>query len=48
MNLLATGDSADYVETGLWSRRALKAASAWGDIRVAAKGDGHSLPPPED
>ena len=47
MNLLGEGESADYIETGLWSRRASKAASAWGGIRVAAAGDGRSLPRPQ-
>lgn len=47
MNLLREGDSADYIETGLWSRRALEAASTWGDMHVAAAGDGRSLPPPQ-
>lgn len=47
MNLLGEGETADYVETGLWSRRASKAASALGALRVAAKGDGRSLPHPQ-
>lgn len=45
MNFLGAGDKADYVETGLWSRRALKAASPW-RVNVAAAGDGRSLPHP--
>ncbi len=47
MNLLGEGDAADYVEAGLWSRRASKAAVAWGSIGVAADGDGRSLPRPD-
>lgn len=47
MNLLREGESADYIETGLWSRRALEAANAWGAMRVAAAGDGRSLPHPQ-
>jgi phosphoserine aminotransferase len=46
MNLLGAGGTADYVETGLWSRRALNAASPWG-VAVAATGDGRSLPHPQ-
>lgn len=48
LNLLREGDSADYVETGLWSRRARDAASPWGAIHVAATGDGRSLPHPQN
>lgn len=48
MNLLRRGEAADYVEAGLWSRRAAEAASGWADVRIAAKGDGRSLPPPQD
>lgn len=47
MNLLGEGETADYIETGLWSRRASKEASALGAIHVAAKGDGRSLPDPQ-
>jgi phosphoserine aminotransferase len=45
MNLLGKHDTADYVETGYWSRRAISAASPWTRIRVAGRGDGSSLPP---
>lgn len=48
LNLLREGDSAYYVETGLWSRRARDAASPWGAIHVAATGDGRSLPHPQN
>jgi phosphoserine aminotransferase len=47
MNLLGEGDKADYVESGHWSRRASKAASAWGAINIAAAGQGQSLPHPQ-
>ncbi|HUO54509.1 MAG TPA: 3-phosphoserine/phosphohydroxythreonine transaminase [Rhodoblastus sp.] len=45
MNLLRQGEAADYIETGLWSRRAARAAQPWGVVRVAASGEGRSLPP---
>jgi phosphoserine aminotransferase len=48
MNLLHKGDTADYVATGLWSRRAAEAASRLANVRIAATGDGRSLPRPED
>lgn len=48
MNLLREGESADYVTTGLWSRRAAEAASGVANVRIAATGDGRFLPPPED
>jgi phosphoserine aminotransferase len=48
MNLLRRGETADYVVTGLWSRRAAEAASSQIDVRMAATGDGRSLPPPEE
>ncbi|MCC7411517.1 MAG: 3-phosphoserine/phosphohydroxythreonine transaminase [Gammaproteobacteria bacterium] len=36
LNLLGAGTGADYVQTGLWSTRALAEASRYGAVRVAA------------
>lgn len=47
LNLGGQHQHADYVETGLWSRRAVGEARPWIDVRLAARGDGASLPPPE-
>lgn len=47
MNLLGKREVADYVETGYWSRRAISEAAPWARIRLAGRGDGRSLPPPE-
>lgn len=47
MNLAGEGASADYVETGLWSRRAMAEACPWVGVRCAALGSGHELPSPE-
>lgn len=45
---LANGcTSADYVEAGHWSRRAVQEAMPWIDVRLAGQGDGTSLPAPE-
>lgn len=46
MNLAGQSGRADYIETGLWSRRAIAEASPWVDVRLAANGDGRSLPDP--
>ncbi len=46
MNLLRRGEIADHVQAGLWSRRAAEAAAGWADVRIAATGDGRSLPAP--
>lgn len=48
MNLLRPGELADYVTTGLWSRRAAEAASRLANVRIAATGHGLSLPPPKN
>ncbi len=36
LNLLPEGGSADYVETGLWAKKAAEEASKYGSVRVAA------------
>ncbi|MFC1783934.1 3-phosphoserine/phosphohydroxythreonine transaminase [Planctomycetota bacterium] len=36
MNLLGEGKSADYIQTGSWSKKALKEAKLFGTVRVAA------------
>lgn len=48
MNLGGGHDHADYVETGHWSRRAIAEARPWLDVRLAAHGDGASLPSPAE
>lgn len=45
MNLAGDG-GADYIESGLWSQRAIAEASPWIGVRIAARGDGTSLPDP--
>lgn len=47
MNLLGTRQVVDYVKTGYWSRRAIAEAMPRAAVRLAAAGDGSSLPPPE-
>lgn len=47
MNLMGSRKTADYVETGYWSRRAIAEAAPWARIRLAARGDGTSLPAPD-
>ena len=39
INLMAAGGSADYVNTGSWSQKAIKEASRYGDIRVVASSE---------
>lgn len=34
MNFLQSGESADYINTGVWSQKAIKEAKIYGDIRV--------------
>ncbi len=38
MNLLPEGGSADYIDSGRWSQRAITEATLFGDINVAASG----------
>lgn len=38
MNLLKPGDKADYIDTGVWSTKAIKEAKLVGDIQVAWTG----------
>lgn len=44
LNLAGSHPTADYVETGHWSRRAIAEALPWVEVRRAARGDGVSLP----
>lgn len=46
MNLLGSASHCDYVQTGHWSKRAIKEAAAWCDVRVAAVGSVGELPVP--
>jgi phosphoserine aminotransferase len=46
LNLAHGCKSADYLETGHWSRRAIAEALPSIDVRIAARGDGITLPPP--
>lgn len=47
MNLMGARKTADYVDAGYWSRRAISEAVPWARVRLAARGDRNSLPPPE-
>jgi phosphoserine aminotransferase len=38
MNLLRSGASADYIDTGAWSQRSIQEAGRYGRVRVAASG----------
>jgi phosphoserine aminotransferase len=38
LNLLPEGATADYVETGIWSKKALEEARRFGNVNVAASG----------
>ncbi len=46
-NLLGGATKADYVDTGLWSHRAIEHASPWCSINVAARCSGQTLPRPD-
>ena len=51
MNLLGEGSTADYVDTGAWSKKAIKEARRVGEVNVAAttKDDRYSrIPAPSD
>lgn len=40
LNLLPAGATADYVETGIWSKKAIDEARRYGTVNVAASGKG--------
>lgn len=46
-NLLGSATQADYVDTGLWSHRAIEQASPWCLVNVIARGGGCELPRPD-
>ena len=50
MNLLPEGGKADYINTGQWSKKAIKEAKRFGEINVAAssEADNFSCVPPQD
>lgn len=39
MNLLAQGSTADYINTGAWSKKAMKEAALFGSVHVAASSE---------
>lgn len=41
LNLLGEDGSADYIDTGIWSRKAIEEASRYGHINVAASAKGY-------
>ena len=50
MNLLGEGQTADYINTGQWSKKAIKEAGRYGKINVAASSEdtNFSAVPPQD
>lgn len=50
MNLLGAGETADYINTGQWSKKAIKEAARYGNINVAASSEdtNFSTVPPQD
>lgn len=44
MNLLGDQSVADYVETGLWSHRAIAGAKPWASVNIAGRGDTAAMP----
>lgn len=51
MNLLGPGKAADYLNTGVWSKKAIKEAKLFGDIRVAYSSEAsvyNHVPSPAD
>ncbi len=50
MNLLGEGQTADYINTGQWSKKAIKEAGRYGNINVAASSEdtNFSTVPPQD
>ncbi|MBN1334477.1 MAG: 3-phosphoserine/phosphohydroxythreonine transaminase [Deltaproteobacteria bacterium] len=43
MNLLERGDKIDFLNTGVWSKKAIKEAALVGDVRVAYDGSVHNF-----
>ncbi|TVP92744.1 MAG: 3-phosphoserine/phosphohydroxythreonine transaminase [Pseudomonadaceae bacterium] len=41
LNLLPDGGKADYIDTGIWSAKAIEEASRFGNVHVAASAKGH-------
>lgn len=50
MNLLGEGETADYINTGQWSKKAIKEAGRYGNINVAASSEDTNFTtvPPQD
>ena len=50
MNLLPEGGKADYINTGQWSKKAIKEAGRFADVNVAASSEdtGFTTVPPQD
>jgi phosphoserine aminotransferase len=50
MNLLGDGETADYINTGQWSKKAIKEAGRYGNINVAASSEdtNFSTVPPQE
>lgn len=49
LNLLGAGQTADYIDTGIWSQKAIEEAQRFGQVNVAAssKANGYSAVPPQ-
>lgn len=43
MNLLRGKNTADYINTGIWSKKAIKEASRYCDVRIAASSEGNGF-----
>src|SRR5690554_4711355 len=41
LNLLAEGATADYIDTGIWSRKSIEEAQRYGNVNVAASAKAH-------
>lgn len=41
LNFLSEGGKADYIDTGIWSAKAIEEASRFGNVHVAASAKGH-------
>jgi phosphoserine aminotransferase len=44
LNLLATNPKADYIDTGIWSKKAIAEAKRYGDVHIAAQLNEDDLP----